>query len=298
VAFVREPDLIPLIEAIVKVQRDFGGREDRRRARLKYLMDDWGVERFIATVYEYAGREFDPPQGIEPADQPDYLGWHREIRDGYNYAGIWIENGRIRDFEGGFKFRTGLRRIIETYRPGVRLTPHHNIILSGIADADGEAVQALLNEYGLPTDQGISRIRRLEMACPALPLCGLAMAEAERAMPSFIHALEDAGHGDADVLIRMSGCPNNCSRPRTAEIGIVGSGADRYIIYTGGDFLGRRMCDELIEKIPLAGLGPIVSALLDAWKAERTDGERFGDWSHRVGVESLRAKIEGVAAAL
>ncbi|MDZ4859008.1 MAG: NADPH-dependent assimilatory sulfite reductase hemoprotein subunit [Candidatus Hydrogenedentes bacterium] len=293
-AFVSVDDLIPLMETIVKVQRDYGGRENRRHARLKYLIDDWGWDKFVATVYEYAGKTYPAPRGITPSDQPDYLGWHKQIQPGLNYVGVWVENGRIRDFDGGYKFRSGLRTIIEHFKCDVRLTPHHNVVLANIRDEDVDTVQALLDKHGIPTDKGISRLRRLEMACPALPFCGLALSESERAMPGIIHDIESAGHGDADVIIRMSGCPNNCSRPRSAEIGIVGSGSDRYVIYTGGDYNGTRLNELVAEKLSGADIAAAVSTLLTAWKAERTNGERFGDWSYRIGVGGVKQHLASV----
>lgn len=292
IAFVSEAELIPLLEAIVKVQRDHGGRADRKHARLKYLIDDWGFDKFKSTLWEYAGREYPAPRGIKPSAQPDYLGWSKQSQPGLNYVGVWVENGRIRDFEGGHRFRSGLRAIVEKFRPSVRLTPHHNVILANIADADVDAVQAMLDEYGIPTDTNISTVRRMEMACPALPLCGLAMAESERGMPAIMEGIEALGHGDADVIIRMSGCPNNCSRPRSAEIGIIGAGADRYELYTGGEYNGTRLNEPVAEKIKAAELPAIIGRLFDRWKADGADGERFGDWSARIGVDAVRAIIE------
>lgn len=297
IAFVQdEADIIPIIEAIVKVQRDFGGRENRKHARLKYLVDDWGIDKLREKVFEYAGRRYDLPRGIQPGAQPDYLGWHKQTQEGLNYVGIWVENGRIRDFDGSYQFRTGLRKIVDQFTPSVRLTPHHNIIFANIADEDVSKVQAILDDHGIPTDKGISTIRRMEMACPALPLCGLAMAEAERAIPDVMKGIEEAGHGDAGVVIRMSGCPNNCSRPRSAEIGIVGAGADRYLLYVGGAHNGTRLCELLAEKLKGEELSVIISELLSLWKAERIPGEEFGDWSARVGAEALRGRLETVKA--
>ncbi len=291
-AFVPEEDILPLVEAIVKVQRDYGDREDRRHARLKYLVDDCGIEKLRELISDYAGRQFPAPKNAEPTAQPDYLGWHKQAQNSLNYVGVWIENGRIRDFPGAIQFKSGLRAIVERFRPSVRLTAHHNAILANIRDEDVQAVQAMLDEYGIPTNQGISQLRRLEMACPALPLCGLAMSEAERAMPGVIHSLEEAGHGDADVIIRMSGCPNNCSRPRSAEIGIVGNGPDRYHLHVGGDYMGRRLCEPLMENIGTDQLATVISHLLGAWKEERQHDERFGDWAHRLGMEALLNRIE------
>lgn len=293
-AHVQEPDILPIVTAIVKVQRDFGDRSNRKHARLKYVVEEWGIEKFRAKVFEYAGQEYPLPVGRVPSAQPDYLGWHAQHQAGLNYVGVWVENGRIKDFEGSFQFRTGLRKVVEQFQPSIRLTPHHNVILANIRDEDVDAVQAVLDAHGIPTDKGISAVRRMEMACPALPLCGLAMAEAERAMPGFIEGLEQAGHGDADVMIRMSGCPNNCSRPRSAELGIVGFGADQYQVYTGGCYLGSRLNELLLDKVKTDKLVPVVATLLDAWKAERQASERFGDYCARVGIEPLRSRVEPV----
>jgi sulfite reductase beta subunit-like hemoprotein len=294
--FVQEEDVMPVLEAIVKVQRDLGGRADRRHARLKYLIDDIGLEAFRAKVEEYLGKPLPPARNVTPSAQPDYLGWSKQIQPGLNYVGVWVENGRVRDFEGAHRFRSGLRAIVERFRPDVRLTAHHNIIFANIRDEDVPAVQALLDEYGLPTDKGISTLRRLEMACPALPLCGLAMSEAERVLPGIMSQIEDAGHGDAHVIIRMSGCPNNCSRPRSAELGLIGNGTDRYHVYTGGDPLGTRLCELFMENVHTADVAPLISNLFDAWKADRNAGEAFGDWSARKGVEALRATLAGAGA--
>ncbi len=287
-AFVSEEEVLPLLAAVVRVQRDHGGRANRKHARLKYLIDDWGFERFRDEVFAVAGRRFASPRGVTPKDQPIYLGWSKQIQPGLNYVGVWIENGRIKDFEDGTPFKTGLRTIIERFRPSVRFTPQHNVILADIRDEDVAAVQALLDEFALPTDRNLSRLRQQEMACPALPLCPLAMAESERVMPELGKALEAAGHGDADITLRMSGCPNNCSRPRTAEIGIIGSGADRYLVYVGGDYNGTRLGELLTEKVPLASLPKIIGNLLDEWKRERSAGERFGDWCLRAGLDRLK----------
>ncbi|MEQ8819093.1 MAG: NADPH-dependent assimilatory sulfite reductase hemoprotein subunit [Sumerlaeia bacterium] len=291
IANVAESEIIPVIEAVVGVQRDFGNREQRHQARMKYTIDGMGLEAFREKVQEYYGKPLPAATGIAPSAQPDYLGWHKEITPGLNYVGIWVENGRIRDFADGIKFRTGLRKIIETYKPSVRLTAHHNIVLSGIGDADVDAVKAIMAEYGLPTQDSISPLRRMEMACPALPLCGLALAEAEREMPRLLKQVEDLGHGDADVIIRMTGCPNNCARPASAEIGIIGRGPNKYNVYVGGNRTGTRLNTLVKDTITVEDLPATLGKLLGDWKAEREDGEAFGDWAHRVGYEELTARL-------
>ncbi|HOF39001.1 MAG TPA: NADPH-dependent assimilatory sulfite reductase hemoprotein subunit [Candidatus Hydrogenedentes bacterium] len=291
-AFVQEEEILPIVEAIVRVQRDFGDRVNRRHARMKYLIDDLGIDAFRARVFEYAGRSYPPPRGIKPSAQPDYLGWSRQRQPGLNYVGLWIENGRIRDFPGSFQFRTGLRRIVEQFNPDLRLTPHHNVILANIRDEDAAAIQALLDEYRIPTDTGISTLRRMEMACPALPSCGLALAEAERFLPSVVTDLERAGHGDAELVLRMNGCPNNCARSITAELGVIGCGSGLYTIYTGGGHTGARLGQTFLDRVPAGEVSDVLSALLTVWKEERHRDERFGDWSFRVGTDELKEKIQ------
>lgn len=289
VAFVETVDeVLEITIAIVKVQRDYGERTDRKQARLKYTIDRLGVPAFQEKIYEYAAKRFAAPRNVKPSDQPDYLGWHKQIQPGLNYVGVWVENGRLKDLENSFQFRSGLRAIIAKYRPSVRVTPHHNIILANIKDEDVHDVQQMLNEYKLPTDQGISTLRRMEMACPALPLCGLAMSESERVFPSIMEGLEQAGHGDAKVIIRMTGCPNGCARSSSSEIGLIGKGVKQYVLTVGADYVGTRVNEILIPKIKEEEIVPRIAQMLTLWKEQRTEGEGFGVWSHRVGIEKLR----------
>lgn len=294
-AFVPEEDVLPIVLAIIKVQRDYGDRTDRKQARLKYTIDRMGLEAFKQKVDEYGGKTFGAPRNVKPTAQPDYLGWHKQFQDGMNYVGVWVENGRVRDFEDGTQFKSGLRAVIEKFKPSVRITPHHNIILADIRDEDVDAVQAYLDEYNLPTDKGISTLRRMEMACPALPLCGLATSEAERAMPDVMEGLEKAGHGDANVIIRMTGCPNGCARSSSSEIGLIGKGPDRYVLTVAGDYNGTRVNQILIPTIKMPDVVPTIGALLTAWKEQANEGESFGDWSYRIGVDALREQL-GVEA--
>ncbi len=293
IAFVSEEEVWPLLEAVIRVQRDYGDRSDRKQARLKYTMDRLGIDEFMRLVREYAGRTFPEPRGVKITDQPDYLGWHAQIQPGLNYVGVWVENGRIRDFENGISFKSGLRNVIDRFRPQVRVTPHHNLILAGIGDNDVDAVREMLDQYRIPTDKGIGAIRRMEMACPALPLCPLAQSESERVFPEVMAGLEAAGHGDADVVIRMTGCPNGCARSTTSEIGLVGKGPGRYILYVGGEYNGTRLNQVIDEKLKYENIVPVVSSLLSLWKADRAENERFGDWSHRLGAARLREMLEG-----
>jgi len=289
--FVDEAGLLGALEAIVKVQRDHGNRAQRHLARLKYTVDRLGIDEIRRLASEHFGSPLPLPRGIVPTAQPDYLGWHRQAQAGLNYVGVWIENGRIKDFDNGARFRTGVSAIVERFRPSVRLTPHHNMVFANIKDADVAAVSAILAEHGMPTDKGVPPLRRSEMACPALPLCGLALSEAERALPGILEEVAKAGHADADVMIRMTGCPNSCARPETAEIGIIGRGPNKYNLYVGGDRLGTRKNTTLFDNITTQELTARMAEVLTLWKAERRPDELFGDWSHRVGVADLARRM-------
>jgi sulfite reductase beta subunit-like hemoprotein len=135
------------------------------------------------------------------------------------------------------------------------------------------------------------------MACPALPLCGLAQSEAERYLPTLMDAIEAGGHGDADVIIRMTGCPNGCARSSSSEIGLVGKGVGRYTLLTGGCYNGTRLNEQFIATVKEEDLAGILCGLLSLWKANRAEGERFGDWSKKVGVEKLQEMLDAELAA-
>ena len=283
--------MIPILEAIVKVQRDFGDRSNRKHARLKYTIDDMGFDTSIAKIHEYSGRTFPPARGnVDCTHQPSYLGWHKQT-DGKNYVGVWVENGRIQDVPGKWQFKAGLRAIIEKYKPGIRLTAMSKVILHDIDDADVDAIQAMLGEYGIPSGDKVSALRSREMACPALPMCPLATSEAERALPDIMTELEAMGHGDADVIVRMSGCPNGCPRPVSAEIGLVGKGTDQYCFHVGSN-CGSRFNDKLYEVVRTEQIAPVMGVLFTEWKAKRSEGEGFGDWSHKTGLDALRTLVD------
>lgn len=292
VAFVQEDEVIPIIEAIVKVQRDFGDRTNRKHARLKYTIDDLGFDVFRAKVVEYAGKDFPAPKGnIDCTHQPSHLGWHKQV-DGKNYLGVWVENGRVMDVDGKWQFKTGLRAIIEKYTPGIRLTAMSKILLTDIDDTDKAGIEALLGEHGIPLPGTISAIRSREMACPALPMCPLATSEAERALPDIMSELEAMGHGDADLIVRMSGCPNGCPRPVSAEIGLVGKGTNQYCFHVGSN-AGSRFNEKLYEVVRTEQLTPVMDVLLTEWKAKRSEGLSFGEWAFETGLDTLRELVDG-----
>lgn len=297
--FVRPEDAIKAAEAVVIVQRDHGDRNNRRHARLKYLIHDRGLAWFRERVEEVFGRPLEDPRQLPPFETHDHLGWGQSA-DGTLWLGLPIENGRVADV-GHRRLRTGLRLLVETYRPKLFLTPQHNILLVGLDPADRPAIEFELFRHGIATVGDISGLRRHEMACPALPTCGLAIADAERVLPGVIDQLEweldQLGLGDESISVRMTGCPNGCARPYVAELAFVGRSLDKYQIFVGGDFNGTRLNVLYADLIHLDDLTTTIRPLLAYWRDWRRPGEGFGDFTVRVGVEALHAYAAERAAS-
>lgn len=278
-------EVLEVTEAIVKIQRDFGNREHRHHARLKYTLEDMGVDAFRAELFRRLGREL-PPAGPAPAYRvEDHLGWQR-TKDGDAYLGIRVQNGRIDDTEAA-RIRTGLRTLVERFAHEVRLTAHQNLVLVGLKESDRAEIERTCGEHGIALIENLSPLRRRSMACPALPTCGLALAESERAIPTILEKLEALGSGGHQIEFRMTGCPNSCVRTPTAELGVVGRGPGKYAIYAGGSAEGTRLAAQVDEKVEFEDLPAMLHRLIQAWQGEAPDVS-FGDWSHRAGVEHLR----------
>jgi sulfite reductase beta subunit-like hemoprotein len=279
VGFLPPEQALPVIEAATAIYRDEGDRSNRRHARLKYVLDERGVAWFRDELALRLGWRLSAPADAPRYEVHDHLGWQRQA-DGRWLVGVWIENGRIKD-----QAMQGLRAIVEAFRPELRLTAQQNIILANIGAADRPKVDALLAAYGLLIGcEPLSALRRYAMACPALPTCGLAVAESERYLPDLIGELERRGYGGERVWLRMSGCPNACSRPPTAEIGLVGRSLGLYSVFVGGSFAGTRLARLYRADVRAEALPDLLAATLDQWRRERADGEAFGDWANRALV--------------
>lgn len=279
-------------EAIVTTQRDFGDRTNRKHARLKYTIDDRGIDWFRDEVQKRAGALLDAPRRYAFVGNGDVYGWQQDDLGRWHYT-LFIENGRVADF-GDRKLMSGLRAIALAHAGEFRLTPNQNLSVSNIAAADKATIEQLLRDYGIENNARATPLRLHSMACVAMPTCALAMAESERYLPSLIDRLDAAmaaaGLGSDAITIRMTGCPNGCARPYIAEIGLVGKGPGRYNLYLGAGFAGDRLgslyLDNAAEDEILAALEPLFAK----YAADRHDNERFGDFLVRVGaVTAVRA---------
>ncbi|MBX3449071.1 MAG: NADPH-dependent assimilatory sulfite reductase hemoprotein subunit [Planctomycetaceae bacterium] len=293
------PDQVPDIAvAIIKVQRDHGNRVDRKVARMKYLIHNWGLAKFKETVEQYYGQPLPEPHPADVYGVDDHMGWH-EQGDGKLFLGVNIENGRIKD-EGNLRIKTAIRAVLGKYGMECRLTALQGLILCDIDPADRNDIEQMLREHGIKLAEELTPVRRYAIACPAFPTCGLSITESERVMPELIDQVEIelARHGllHERISMHMTGCPNGCARPYTPDIGFVGKAVGKYTIFLGGNAEGTRLGFIYKDMIPLEQVVPVLAPLFGSFKADRQPGESFGDYCCRVGVEGLNAIADAVLA--
>ncbi|GAB4324654.1 MAG: sulfite reductase, ferredoxin dependent [Leptolyngbyaceae cyanobacterium] len=290
IGFVDKEDVYALVKAIVATQRDYGDRSDRRHARMKYLLEDWGVGKFRDKVEEYFGKSIQPMKPTPEFQFLNFLGWH-EQGDGKLFLGISIENGRIKD-EGTFQLKTALREIVEKFNLPMRLTPSQNVLLYEIDPANQAEIQQILSRCGVQGEGEIDSLVRDSMACPALPTCGLATTESERVMPSVLQRiralLDKVGLPDEHFIVRMTGCPNGCARPYLAELAFVGNGPGLYQVWLGASPNQTRLAQVYLEKMPVNDLEAFLEPVFVYFKQNRQPGEGLGDFCDRVGMEAIR----------
>ncbi|MCA9258892.1 MAG: NADPH-dependent assimilatory sulfite reductase hemoprotein subunit, partial [Planctomycetales bacterium] len=289
--FVTPEEAVETAVAIVKVQRDFGNRSDRKVARMKYLIHDWGLQRFREKVEEYYGKPLDPPRSVETTGHDDGMGW-RPQGDGKWFYGLNVENGRIKD-EGEFRLKSALREICRELAPPMRLTAHQSIIFCDLEENDRERLAEILKRHGTPLTEETSSMRRWSIACPALPTCGLAITESERALPGLVSALElvleRLGLQDEVFTTRMTGCPNGCARPYNSDIGLVGKTAGKYTLFLGGRTQGDRLNFIYRDLVPEDEVVPALASVFEYFAQNRQPAESLGDFCHRVGKDALLA---------
>jgi len=293
IGYVAKEDVYDLVKAIVATQRDNGDRADRRHARMKYLLEEWGVNKFRTTVEGYFGKQIQPLKPLPEWKYLDFLGW-QEQGDGKLFVGISIENGRVKD-EGNLKLRSALREIVQKFQLPIRLTPHQNLIICDIAPEQKREIQQILDRSGVKMESALDPLVRYSMACPALPTCGLATTESERAMPGILERIRallvKVGLSEEHFVVRMTGCPNGCARPYLAELGFVGRAPNVYQLWLGADPHQTRLAAPYIEKLDIQNLEATLEPLFVYFKQEQQKQEKsesFGNFCHRVGLEALR----------
>lgn len=289
-AFVTPEQAVGVAEAVVKVQRDFGYRDDRKRARLKYLVHDQGIEWMRHKVEEYYGTKLKDCTPDDVVEHRDHMGWD-EQGDGRCFYGFNVENGRLYD-DDQRAWKLALREICEEFQPEVRLTAHQSVLFCNLQQDARSKLEKIIKKRGLPLTEEISNVRRWSIACVALPTCGLAITESERALPGVIDVMEkklsELGLDKELFTVRMTGCPNGCARPYNADIGLVGKANGKYTVYVGGTRLGTRLGFIYKDLVPLEKITDSLEPLFRAFRDQRTQAESFGDWCTRLGLEKLQ----------
>lgn len=311
IAFVGEGDLLKAVEAVVKLQRDFGDRADRQHARLKYVVEERGLEWTRQTLQTYftqaGGGQLQDPVLVTKYDIPNHMGWHQQ-GNGEWFLGIKIPSGRIVDYDkpdasgytenvtGQFKtarYRTGLRALAEKFQPNMVLTPTGEMILADIAASDKAGIEQVLTSYGIPLHSDYTPMQLHFMTCVSLPTCAKALAESERVqfpvMDDITAVLARQGLSQERMAIRIAGCPNGCSRPYVGDIGIVGRLPEAYALFIGGDFEGTRLSEKVFDKVPQDKIAAVLEPMFALYAQQKNANEGFGDFCHRMGIAQVKA---------
>ena len=293
IGFCTVEQVLQVSEQVVKVQRDFGCRTDRKHARLKYTIQDHGVEWFLGKVNEYLGWDLAPVREFQFDNNGDRYGWVTDPA-GNSHLTLFIEGGRIID-RPGQPMRTGLKEIAKIHTGDFRLTANQNVMIANVSAPQRPLIEKLVEQYQLEDGHKRSALRLNALACVALPTCALSLAEAERYLPLLITELEDTiesvGLRHDAITIRMTGCPNGCARPYIAEIGFVGRGPERYNVYLGGGHAGQRLSKLYKADVPADEIKALLAPVLSCYAKERNEGEKFGDFVIRAGI--IAATIQG-----
>ncbi|KAJ8483848.1 hypothetical protein OPV22_016333 [Ensete ventricosum] len=289
--YVPKEDILYAIKSIVVTQRENGRRDDRRYSRMKYLIDEWGIDKFRTVVEQYYGKKFEPFRDLPEWEFKSYLGWH-EQGNGALFCGVHIDSGRI-----GGNMKKTLREIIEKYNLNVRITPNQNLILCDIHHSWEEPITAALAQAGLLQPMEIDPLNLTAMACPALPLCPLAITEAERGIPQILKRIRAVFNkvgieNNESVVIRVTGCPNGCARPYMAELGLVGDGPNSYQVWLGGTPNQTSLAKCFTNKVKVQNLEKVLEPLFCSWKGKRLQGESFGSFTTRIGFDKLQELVD------
>lgn len=284
---------LQVAEEIVKIQRDFGDRSNRKHARFKYTLEDRGVDWLKFELNSRMGWDIEPARPFRFDSSGDRYGWSKGENDSWHCT-LHIPNGRVADSHGG-PTMTGLRAIAQAHDGDFRLTPNQNLLIGQVSSKRKPVIERLLTQYRLADFDRQTELRLHAMACVALPTCGLAMAESERYLPSLLDKLElvvrEAGLAHEPISMRMTGCPNGCARSVLAEIGLIGKAPGKYNLHLGGGFDGRRLNRLYRENIDEEQILAELTAMIRRYASEREPGERFGDFTVRAGDMSNKLQL-------
>ena len=280
IGFCPADKVVEVAEAVVKIQRDFGDRTNRKHARFKYTIDDRGIDWFKEELSRYLGWTLEPLREWTFESNGDRYGWIKGT-DALWHLTLFIQNGRVKDWDD-YALMTALREIALIHEGDFRVTPNQNIIIARVSEEKKAAIDALVSQYGLLDGKKQSALRQNAMACVAFPTCGLALAESERALPGLVgqleKILENLDLAKEPITIRMTGCPNGCARPYMAEIGLVGKSAGKYNLYLGAGFEGQRLNKLYKESLTEEEVVKNLKPLFEQYAQERQTGEHFGDF--------------------
>lgn len=285
IGFCKPEDVLATTEAILKVQRDYGNREVRKLARLKYTVDRLTVDGFKDILADYLEHVIEEAKPFEFAHNGDRFGWVQSD-DGNWHLTLYIHSGRIKDTEQSKVF-SGLRKVAEIHDGEFRCSPNQNLIISNVSEDNKDAIQKVIDEHGISIGQTETPTRLNSLACVAFPTCALAMAEAERYLPTLMDKIEQQldkyDISETPINIRMTGCPNGCARPYLGEIGFVGKAPGKYNLYLGASHQGDRVNKLYKENINEAQILQALEPIFESYAANREEGEFFGDFVIRQG---------------
>ena len=273
--YVEKEDTYELIQSIVAIQRDYGDRKSRKNSRMKYLLHRKGIKWFKKILLDKYFRKEIKDLRKEPENKLiDYLGWHKQNED-YYFVGLPLLSGRLSG-----KKKSLIRDLVEENDLNLRLTPNQDILLCNIPNKNKSKIKKALKKIGYDNLNDINEIQRHALACPALPLCGLAMTEAERILPEVLTRIENLltdMNIEKTILFRMTGCPNGCTRPYMAELALVGSGQNKYQLWLGGSKNLQRLAKPYLQRMELDDLEKTIQPLLKFWKKSSAEKD-FGDF--------------------
>ncbi len=295
IGFCTPEQVIDVAEKTVMIQRDFGNRSVRKYARFKYTIDRYGIEWFVSELQDRLGWNLEEARSYEFKHNGDRYGWIKGS-DGKWHLTLFIPSGRIEDQEG-YPLMTGLREIAKINTGDFRLTPNQNLVIGNVTTAKKRKIEELIKEYGLTDGKHYSALRRNALSCVAFPTCGMAMAEAERYLPTLLDKIEpilaEVGLSDEEINIRMTGCPNGCARPALGEIAFMGKAPGKYNMYLGAGFAGERLNKIYRENIGEEEIVNLLQPMIHQYAKDRQIGEHFGDFVIRAGyVKAVQSGLD------